>query len=256
MGFCSASKLTFTPKWADMSEDQRLAEQAAAYEIVAKYGGEIKGMYILWSDSCMLSIIDYPDEVSSVKSVLAITAPRHVRLVEPAGVPARRVHDDPGGGHRDLTATPVTQAGDRRFLRFFVDTLSTKNRQNVGLTPGSRCYTTTVNLFDVVRPGGVARDDELRRTQGRAQHHDRHGERAGRAGRRLGEGRQLTGRIDELDGDGLAQRKARSRDLHCRAGARLVGTHLEHGRDGLPTRHRVARLPGVVGELGEATAVG
>lgn len=39
MAHRSASKLTFTPAWADMTEEERQAEQVAAIEIVAKYGG-------------------------------------------------------------------------------------------------------------------------------------------------------------------------------------------------------------------------
>ena len=72
MRYLSASKLTFSAKWADMSDDEQLAEQVAAYEIVNKYGGEIKAQYVLWSDNCLLSITDYPDETSAFKAELAI----------------------------------------------------------------------------------------------------------------------------------------------------------------------------------------
>ncbi|HTN78844.1 MAG TPA: GYD domain-containing protein [Acidimicrobiales bacterium] len=72
MSYLTATKLTFAPKWADMSDDERLAEQVAAYEIVAKCGGELKAQYVLWSDNCLLSIAEYPDEVSAMKSESAI----------------------------------------------------------------------------------------------------------------------------------------------------------------------------------------
>jgi uncharacterized protein with GYD domain len=72
MSYLSASKLTFTPKWADLSDDEQLAEQVAALDIVSKYGGELKAQYVLWSDNCLLSIVDYPDETSAFKSELAI----------------------------------------------------------------------------------------------------------------------------------------------------------------------------------------
>lgn len=72
MTYVSASKLTFTPKWADMSEDERMAEQVAALDIVSKYGGEMKAQYVLWTDNCLLSIVDYPDETSAFKTELAI----------------------------------------------------------------------------------------------------------------------------------------------------------------------------------------
>jgi uncharacterized protein with GYD domain len=72
MSYLSASKLTFSPKWDEMSDDEQTAEQVAAYEIVAKYGGEFKAQYVLWTDNCLLSVVDYPDEQSAFKSELAI----------------------------------------------------------------------------------------------------------------------------------------------------------------------------------------
>ena len=72
MSYLSASKLTFAPKWSDISDDEQTAEQVAAYEIVAKFGGEIKAQYVLWTDNCLLSVVDYPDETSAFKSELAI----------------------------------------------------------------------------------------------------------------------------------------------------------------------------------------
>lgn len=73
MSYLSASKLTFTPKWADMSDEEQLAEQVAALDIVSKFGGEIKAQYILWSDNCLLTVVEYPDETSAFKTELAIS---------------------------------------------------------------------------------------------------------------------------------------------------------------------------------------
>ena len=72
MSHLSATRLTFSPKWDTMDDDERTAEQVAADDIVSKCGGEIKAQYVLWSDNCLLSIVDYPDEISAVKSELAI----------------------------------------------------------------------------------------------------------------------------------------------------------------------------------------
>ena len=72
MTHLSASKLTFSPKWADMDDDARLAEQVAALGIVAKYGGETKAQFALAADACLFSVIDYPDEISAIKAALAI----------------------------------------------------------------------------------------------------------------------------------------------------------------------------------------
>ena len=64
MSHLSATKLTFAAKWDAMDDEERLAEQVATYEIVSKCGGEIKAQYVLWSDNCLFTITDYPDEVS------------------------------------------------------------------------------------------------------------------------------------------------------------------------------------------------
>jgi len=72
MSYLTATMLTFTPGWDTMDDDERTAEQVAAYEIVSKFGGEIKAQYILWSDNCLLAVTEYPDEISAMKSELAI----------------------------------------------------------------------------------------------------------------------------------------------------------------------------------------
>ena len=74
MAYRSASKLTFAPAWADMTPDQRLAEQVAAMEIVAKFGGENEGQWWLWSDGALLSVTKYPDEASGMRALMAIVA--------------------------------------------------------------------------------------------------------------------------------------------------------------------------------------
>lgn len=73
MSYRIASKLTFTPKWAGMSEDERMAEQIAAVDIVARYGGTIDCQYVLSSDMVLLSIVTYPDLPSHAKAEMAIT---------------------------------------------------------------------------------------------------------------------------------------------------------------------------------------
>lgn len=74
MAYRGASKLTFTSAWANMTEEERQAEQVAAMEIVAKYGGEQEGQWILWSDGVLLTITKYPDQASAIKSQMAIVA--------------------------------------------------------------------------------------------------------------------------------------------------------------------------------------
>ncbi len=89
MSHLSATKLTFSPKWDAMSDDERTAEQVAAYEIVSKCGGEVKAQYVLWSDNCLFAITDYPDEVSAMKSQQAIARTRRVRAPVAASRAAR-----------------------------------------------------------------------------------------------------------------------------------------------------------------------
>jgi len=72
MAHRSASKLTFTPQWADLSDDEQTAETAKALEIVAEFGGTIRAQYVLVTDAALLSVIEYPDETSAITSALAI----------------------------------------------------------------------------------------------------------------------------------------------------------------------------------------
>lgn len=72
MTYTVAANVSFTPKWADLSDDEQLAEQVAAYEIVSKFGGEIKSQYALWTDNVLQTIVEYADEESSFKAEMAI----------------------------------------------------------------------------------------------------------------------------------------------------------------------------------------
>ena len=74
MTYRSATKLTFTPKYAELSEEQRLTEQVAAYEIVSKYGGDFESQFVLLTDQVFLAVVSYPDEEASIKSHIAIQA--------------------------------------------------------------------------------------------------------------------------------------------------------------------------------------
>ena len=74
MAYRSASKLTFSPAWQGMSQDERQAEQVAAMEIVAKNGGEQEGQWWLWSDQVLLSVTSYPDQASAMKAQMEIGA--------------------------------------------------------------------------------------------------------------------------------------------------------------------------------------
>jgi hypothetical protein len=72
MGHLSASKLTFSPAYDAMNDDDRMAEQVAALGIVAACGGEVKAQYILTTETCLFSVIEYPNEDAALKSASAI----------------------------------------------------------------------------------------------------------------------------------------------------------------------------------------
>jgi uncharacterized protein with GYD domain len=74
MSHLSASKLTFKDSWLAMTAEQQLAEQIAALEIVAACGGEVRAQYLLTTDECLFSVVEYPDEDAALKSAAAIGA--------------------------------------------------------------------------------------------------------------------------------------------------------------------------------------
>ena len=87
MAYLSASKLTFTQKFLAMSEDERMAEQVAAYEIVAKCGGESKGQWVLMTDNCLFSVNEYPDEGSQQLAQQAIVIRGAFEIVAQRAMP-------------------------------------------------------------------------------------------------------------------------------------------------------------------------
>jgi uncharacterized protein with GYD domain len=72
MTHLSASKLTFKDSWSALSEADQLAEQVAALNIVAACGGEVKAQYLLTTDECLFSVVEYPNEDAALKSAAAI----------------------------------------------------------------------------------------------------------------------------------------------------------------------------------------
>ena len=80
MAYRIASKLTFTDLYNRMTDEEQLAEQVAALELVAKNGGTIEAQYVLWGDAAVLSIVNYPDQQAAVRSELQILARRAFEL--------------------------------------------------------------------------------------------------------------------------------------------------------------------------------
>jgi hypothetical protein len=72
MPYRIASTLTFTDTYNKMTDDEQLAEQTAALEIVANNGGTIEAQYVLWSDAAVLSVVSFPDQQACYRCELQI----------------------------------------------------------------------------------------------------------------------------------------------------------------------------------------
>lgn len=100
MAYLGASRMTFTPKYLGMSEEEKVAEQMAAYEIVSKCGGTIKGQYVLWTDNCLFSLTEFPDEASALLCHEAITVRGSFDMISQRAVPlddAMKLYEDAKG---------------------------------------------------------------------------------------------------------------------------------------------------------------
>ena len=80
MSYRTATKVTFTPEYDRMTDEEQLREQAAAYEIVAANGGTIDAQFVLWSDQCLLTVAVYPSIEACAKAEMQITARRAFQL--------------------------------------------------------------------------------------------------------------------------------------------------------------------------------
>ena len=100
MAYLSAARLTFTPKYLAMGEDEKVAEQMATYEIVSKCGGTTKGQYVLWTDNCLFSLTEFADEASALLCHEAISIRGSFDLVSQRAVPldeAMKLYEDAKG---------------------------------------------------------------------------------------------------------------------------------------------------------------
>ena len=72
--FRTATKVTFTPEYNRMTEEERVREQMAAYQIVANNGGTIEMQYVLWTDRVLLTVACYPTFEDCAKAEFQILA--------------------------------------------------------------------------------------------------------------------------------------------------------------------------------------
>ena len=75
MAYTQLSRTTVVPgAWQDISDEQNDAQTAAIYDIIGKYGGNVLTVGFSPSQSNLVSVIDYPDELSAQRSVAGILA--------------------------------------------------------------------------------------------------------------------------------------------------------------------------------------
>lgn len=74
MTYRVATTVVVTPEFNRMTADEQMSEQLAAYEIVAKNGGEIEAQVVIPAKQELLVIATYPDATSSIKSHLQVQA--------------------------------------------------------------------------------------------------------------------------------------------------------------------------------------
>ena len=60
--------------WQDLTDEQNDAQTAAIYEVIGRFGGDVKVVSFSPSAVALTSVIEYPDEESAKRSVAGILA--------------------------------------------------------------------------------------------------------------------------------------------------------------------------------------
>jgi hypothetical protein len=75
MSHVQLSRTRIVPEqWQGLTPEENDAKTAAIYDVIGKHGGDVKVVGFTPSDTCLVSVIDYPDELSAQKSVAGILA--------------------------------------------------------------------------------------------------------------------------------------------------------------------------------------
>jgi uncharacterized protein with GYD domain len=74
MSYRLMTKVTFTPEFAKMSDDEQNNELVATLEIVTRNGGTLEQTLVVPSEQCAYSIGVYPDPTSAAKAHIQIQA--------------------------------------------------------------------------------------------------------------------------------------------------------------------------------------
>src|SRR4051812_21938655 len=82
MGHLQLSRTKIVPEaWRDLTEEQNDAQSAAIFEVIGAHGGDVKVTAFVPSDTTLVSVIEYPDELSAKRSVAGIIALQTLEFV-------------------------------------------------------------------------------------------------------------------------------------------------------------------------------
>ena len=81
MPYRVVTRVTFTPEFSKLTEQEQTNELVATNEIVTRNGGTIESTSIVPSDSSAIVLATYPDQRSSAKAHLQIIARGAYQLV-------------------------------------------------------------------------------------------------------------------------------------------------------------------------------
>ena len=77
MAYTQLSRTTVVPEaWQDLTDAQNDAQTAAIYDVIGKHGGNVISVGFSPSHANLVSVIEYPDELSAQNSVAGILALR------------------------------------------------------------------------------------------------------------------------------------------------------------------------------------
>jgi hypothetical protein len=76
--------------WQDITDEQNDAQTVAIYDVIGKHGGKVLSVGFSPTQANLVSVIEYPDELSAQKSVAGILALRTLdfQSIESLGSPS------------------------------------------------------------------------------------------------------------------------------------------------------------------------
>ena len=82
MSHVQMSRTRIIPEaWRDLSVEQNDAQTTAIYDVIGKHGGDVKVVGFSPTDTTLVSVIEYPDELAAKRSVAGILALQTLEFV-------------------------------------------------------------------------------------------------------------------------------------------------------------------------------